>query len=308
MRKNRDDIPSKPLDRKIVLYLLAAFIISGYFVIKIGLEFSSSLFVQQPDRVNFVIYGEYPVFYSFGIKDVGNYAIPFYPDLKTQIPGGYGNYRIGAIGKLVELDKKPALFSKTFSSITSTFVQFYFYEGGEQVYYGGFKEQGSPKPQIMDILFMKSNASFWDRLYLTSFINKAQPSSLSSINALPYQKIKDDTLLRTDNFLKKYIGLFYNKTYRNDNLNIQILYSNQENYPTAAMISDMLNGSGIVVGDISRRTSSSKKCNIIEEAKTPSKTAYNLSSFFNCEIKRGDTDVYDILFVLGDLEESWEVN
>ncbi len=306
--KRRDEHQSTQLDRKKILYFLAVLIIVGYFVIKIGIDFSRSLFVQQPDRVNFVIYGEKPVFYSFGIKDVGNYAIPFYADLKTQIPGGYGYYRIGALGKLAKLDNKPELLTKTFSNVTSTFVTYYFYDEGEQVYYGGHQDKGSPKPQIPNILFMKSNASFWDRLYLVSYINKAQPSSLASINSLPYERLKDDTVLRNDNFLKKYIGLFYNKSYRSENVNIQILYSKSDSYPTAEMISSMLNGSGIVVGDISRKTESSKKCNIIETTKKPSKTAQDIASFFNCDVKTGDTDVYDILFVLGELEESWEVN
>ena len=74
------------------------------------------------------------------------------------------------------------------------------------------------------------------------------------------------------------------------------------------MISDMLNGSGIVVGDISREDSRSKKCSITEPEKKPSDTAASMANFFHCDLRKGDTDVYDILFVLGDLEKSWEVN
>lgn len=297
-----------PPDRKKIIYLILLAFFLIYIIGKFTIDISRSLFVQQPDRVNIVVYGEYPMFYSFGVKEAGNYAIPFYPDLKTQIPGGYGYYRIGAIGKMVKLEKKPELLQKTFSAITSSFVSYYFYEENEEVYYGGHNEDISAKPQIQQILFSKSNASFWDKLFLISYINRIQPSSLASINFLPYKRLKDDTVLRNDNFLKKYIGLFYNKAYRNENLNIQILYSKREDYPTAEMISSMLNGSGIVVGDLNRDESSSKKCIVIETEEISSNTAKDIAAFFKCDLKKGATDVYDILFVLGELEDSWEVN
>lgn len=305
MKKRRFESPE--LNRKKILYILILVLFFGYFITKFSIEFSRSLFVQQPDRVNLVVYGEYPVVYSFGVREAGNYAIPFYPDLKTQVPGGYGYYRIGALGKLVTLQKDPTLYTKTFSSITSTFVDYYFSEETDEVFYGGYNEEASAKPQIKDILWTKSNASLWDRLYIISHLNNLQPSSLSSINSLPYKRLKDDTVLRNDNFLKKYIGLFYRKAYRSENLNIQIIYTKRESYATAESISSMLNGNGIVVGDILRTQDSSKKCIVIETAKSHTNTAKDMAKFFECDLKKGESDVYDILFILGDIEEEWEV-
>lgn len=306
MRKQRFEPPS--LTRKKILYILAALLFVTYIVTKISIDLSKSLFFNTPDRINFVVYGEYPTFYSIGIKDAGNYSIPFYPDLKTQIPGGYGNYRIGALGKLVQLQKDPTIYLRTFSAITSTFVTYYFTNQEDEVYYGGHNNQASTKPQIKDILFMESNASLYDRLFLLSYINSVQSNSVSSLTHLPYERVKDDTILRTDNFLKKYIGLLYNKTYRDENLNIQILYSKRESYLTAESLFSILNGSGIVVGDIKRVEQSSKKCNVIESKEISSITAKNIASFFGCDLKKGETDVYDILFELGNLEKTWEVN
>jgi hypothetical protein len=45
----------------------------------------------------------------------------------------------------------------------------------------------------------------------------------------------------------------------------------------------------------------------LESDEVESQTAYDLSVFFHCPIKKGNTDVYDIIFILGDVEKEWEV-
>lgn len=312
-RSSRSSENHKPnrklLTRNVTLYLIVSIFLLVYLVAKIGFDISNSLFVKHTDRLNFVIYGQTPTFYSLGINEAGNYAIPFYPDLKTQIPGGYNYYRIGALGKIVQLDKKPELFKKTFSSITSTFVDFYFYEPSEEVFYGGKKDnEFVPKPQWSQIMYMKSNASFWDRLYFLSILNKFQSNSVYDINYLPYERLKEDTIFRNDNFLEKYIGSFYQKTYRKENLNVQLLYSDKDKYNTVELISNMLNGNGIVVGDLSYIDQKNKTCIVNENAtKEFSKTSTSIAAFFGCKLEKRETDVYDILVELGDLQNTWEV-
>src|SRR5689334_15962905 len=96
--------------KPLILLILILFI--GY----LGFRYiGSALTIFKKDRVNIVVYGQNTAFYSIGLSDAGNYIVPFYPDLKIELPGGYGMYRVGAIGKLVELEKKPDILRRSFS-------------------------------------------------------------------------------------------------------------------------------------------------------------------------------------------------
>lgn len=296
-------------DRKQFLYLFSVLFLFGCGVAMLAIDVSRSLFLHAPDRINFVVYGPRPTFYSIGVREVGAYAITFYPDMKSSVPGGYGLYRIGALGKLAMLERDPEIFKKAFSSITSTFTDYYFYEAGGEVYYGGPDSVvGSEKPNVLKILTMKSNAGILDKMYIAILIARIQPGSLSDIKHLPYERLKDDTVLRKDNFLDKYIGLFYNKTYRDENVNVQIIYTDKNSYNTAELFSYLLNGNGILVGDISRSDTALRQCRIIESKKEFTETGKKLASFFECEHVAGETDVYDVIMILGDLEERWGIN
>ena len=86
-------------------YFIGIFLVF-LFGIVIFKQYTSSLFSQKKDRVNIVFYGKNTVYYSLGKYDGVHYFISFYPDVKVKVPGGYGNYRVGGLGKLVELEKK----------------------------------------------------------------------------------------------------------------------------------------------------------------------------------------------------------
>ncbi len=85
----------------------------------------SSLFFRRIERVNIIFYGPTTRYYSFG-NDT-NYLLPFSADTGVLVPGGYGNYRVGALGKLITLEKKSDLYQKIFSGNTLSFVDFYFF-------------------------------------------------------------------------------------------------------------------------------------------------------------------------------------
>jgi hypothetical protein len=294
-------------NQKKMLYLLVFGFIVVYCLSILIRDLSRSLFFQRQDRINIVVYSAKPTYYSFGIAEVGNYALSFYPDLRVQIPGGYGYYRVGALGKLVQLEKEPVILQKAFSAVTSTAVDYYFYEDSDQVYYGSKgSEQQQGQPELRDLFFMKSNASLIDKIYLLALLNQIKPNTVYEIDYLPYDQVKDDTVFDSKTFLSKYIGTFYQKTYRNENLNVQIVYTNS--YKTADVISSILNGNGILVGDISQQSSEEKKCTVIEEDRnTKSKTAELITDYFGCVHKKGETGIYDILFVLGSLEKTWSM-
>jgi hypothetical protein len=118
--------------------------------------------------------------------------------------------------------------------------------------------------------------------------------------------VQDDTIFDPITFFEELVGTFYQKTYRTENLNVQIMYT--ESYATADMISAILNGNGIIVGDLSQEESEYKDCTIIEETTDRrSQTAKSIAEYFGCQLKTGKTGIYDIQFVLGPLEEEWEI-
>lgn len=287
------------------LYVIIVLFIFVYFFYKVATSFSQSLFLTDNNRINIVLYGAESAFYSLDKKDNRHYVMYFAPDLKMNVPGGYGNYRVGSLGKLVHLEKNPYLFGKTFSVATTAFVNYYFYPRGEAVFYG--KEIPAEKKgvKISDIFFLKSNAGFFDRLYLTIFFFSKNTDDFNSIDySEKVNAIQNDVYFQDDSFAKESIGLLYQTLYRDEQKSIQILYN--KNYEVAKNIGNLLEGNGIRVNDLSLDINKSKTCSVIESGNVHSNTAQDIAAFFNCQLKSGTTDVYDIVFILGSKEVEWE--
>jgi hypothetical protein len=264
-----------------------------------------SLFFDDTDRLNVIIYGNNTTYYSLGIEGAGDYVVQFPPDIKVQVPGGYGYYRIGALGKLISWDKKPAILKRTFSLATYSLDDYYFYTDTNDVFFGS-DTPNVALPQAKDIFFSNSNASFLDRLYiLMTFLNR-KLNDFKYIHTPINKNRQGDLIFDDDTYEKKYLGYLYEKTYRNEMKSVQILYT--KDYANGARIGKMLEGNGIRVGDISQLDSPPKKCTVVENSSEISLTARRLMSFFNCVHVKGKTDIYDILFQLGDKESEWEIN
>lgn len=285
---------SKNQNTKLTLFLLLLI----FFIYFLAVNISSSVFLSGKDRINVVFYSDTPVFYSFGFQDI-TYLMPFSADQEIIIPGGYGSYRIGALGKLVSLEGNPGIFKKAFSAATSAFVDLYFYKKGSSIYYGQ-KTGLSLFPQIKELLTASGNGNFIDRLFLLWYLN-IDRKKFSPIDNLGHSFDREE-------FYKEHKGYFYKKTYRNIKDNVQILYTNS--YKTATLIDEIIEGSGIRVVDISQeKNSTNLRCQIITSANKPeSKTATDLAKFFGCDVKSGTTEVSDIILILGNLEKTWEVD
>ena len=268
--------------------------------------YSISLFTYSGDRINLVMYGSQTAFYSLDKQETRNYTMYFYPDLKMQIPGGYGNYRIGSLGKLAKLDNEPDILTKTFSVATTSFVHFYFYPATEDVYYGTDIIKSPTVPSIRNILFMPSNAGFFDRLYLAFWLLDKKDDDFKQI---AYQsetnKIHNDVFFEEDSFIKNSIGLMFQKQYRDEQKNIQLQFT--KNYAVAESVSALLEGNGIRVNDITLDMKRSRDCSVVENVSIHSRTAIDIAHFFGCTLTQGKTDVYDIIFVLGSVEKDWEL-
>jgi hypothetical protein len=275
------------------------FVIFFWLVFFIVLNLKSSIFLNKKERVNLVFYGPKTVVYSLSLNNDLTYLIYYPVNLSLLIPGGYGFYRVGALGKLVFLEKRPDLFKKVFSANNSFFVDLYFYPKKNEIY---FDEKNDKKiwPTISEIFFNQSNANFVDRLLVFYYLWLKKPSFYQTIS-LPNQE-----RFNRDDFFKKTIGTFYKKIYREENLTAQIFYDS--NYSTAKLLAQILEGEGIRVVDLSqKKLDSNKPCAIITALKTEVQTVKDIRRFFSCDFRTGATSVSDIIINLGKLEKDWEV-
>lgn len=283
----------------------AFFIVIFIFSFLIFNSVRSSLFFQNKERVNLVFYGQYPRYYSLGLSDDTNFSINFFPDLTVMIPGGYGFYRIGALGKLVNLEKKTNLFKTTFSLNTASFVDYYFYPQNDNIFFGGSRKIDQNLPGFKDIFFLDSNANILDKLYLYLYFLGKKTDDFKPIELNPETK-SGLTMLNYDTFFKTHQGFFYTHVFRSERKSVQIKYN--LNYQTAFSISELIQGEGIRVVDITEDEKINKKCNVIEDSQRLSETARELAYFFGCDVKLGQVEKSDIILELGDREREWEIN
>lgn len=279
----------------------------GIFAVLILLKlFTGSLFLNSSDRIQFVVYGQETRLYSLSPKGNINYYVGYDPDLKIEVPNGYGTYRIGALSKLIAYEKKPELLNKSFSVATSSFVTYYFYPSSSEIYYSNDVPQTYKAPSLSEIMLYKSNARLLDRVYLYLHILQASPSSFQNLDMdLLTKKIQNQKHLSAEAFGKEYRGFFYNKTYRMERLSVQIKYT--KSYDTAAAIGKILEGNGIRVVDISVSEVIPKNCSLTTNSAAKSKTVEDIRRVFNCTLTKDKADTSDIIFNLGATETEWEL-
>jgi len=212
----------------------------------------TSVFIRNQNRVNMVFYEKTSVFYSFGQDNV-NYAVPFSSQMEFMVPGGYGYYKVGALGKLVSLERKPDLFRRAFSVNTSSFVDIYFYPRSPIVYYDS-SGSSYDLPTMSDIFLSSTNGSFLDRLFVWYYFLNKNKTQFQVITDLPTKKEMQRVIFDKEEFFKLYQGYFYKKSYRKEKNTVQLLYT--KSFKTAELISQLLEGEGIRVVDISLRDTS----------------------------------------------------
>ncbi len=299
------------LRRTVFLYAILGILVLVYVVFVSYKQISHTWLFTQKERINIVWYGKDVVFYSIDNREGVHYVIPFYSDLKVDVPGGYGYYRIGGLGKLVDLEDDPDLVRKAFSYTTSSFVDFYLISPQySELYYGDDVIDTMLVPSIGDVFTHESNATLLDRLYLSYLLTTLNKKNTTLINTFHTRTLKDVDMLLQKDFLRSFQGLWYQKAYRDERKNVQVKYS--ANYKSAYGISNMLEGNGIRVSDISymdsNRAIADKQCVVEEEGETFSLTSHTIAQFYGCELRHADdTDIYDIIFYLYNLEEDWDI-
>lgn len=268
-----------------------------------GKKLSQSAFFLPKNRLNILFYSAKSVYLSLEKGGEIHYAATFDADSRTQVPGGYGIYRIGALEKIVQLEQNPDLFLRTFSRITGSMVDYYFYTDKNIVYYGS--EEKLNIPSIKDIFFLRSNAGFFDRCYITIFLLGKKDYAFNHIS-MDKTKSEDVVLLSDEAFQRRYLGYFYDKSLRQENKTIQIIYTGS--YGAAQTISKIIDGEGMRIVDIDKKKTTdntqSKGCRLFEQSKNPSRTALRIASFFSCTMVQGKTRLSDIILETGSETES----
>lgn len=288
--------------KRIGIYLII-FIVLGYIVLKF---FQNSLFFSKNDRINIVFYSDKPIFMSLGLSDNIHYNSTLQNDWKILVPGGYGYYKVGAIGKLAQLEKDVDLVSRAFSSAYSNTTDYYFVSNKSDIYIDLIK---SNDDVIGDLNFFKNiffngyttNANILDKIYIFFSLAPKRNSDFSSVDlGICLDK---EGVVKEDICMKKYQGYFYQESLRNEAKNIQLYY---QSYSSAAMLSRILEGEGVRVVDYSQASNKPSKCEIVENSPIHSATANFLSNYFKCDLKVGKVNIADIRFVLGaELEKKW---
>lgn len=290
---------------KIGLFLLLFY---GIFF-GVGAVGRSILFSPQ-DRLNLVFYSDKTHFLSLSRSQSVHYTLAFDNEIEVAVPGGYGRYRIGALGRLSDIDKKPVIIQKAFSSATSSYVDYYFLPKKNAIH--DFDDETDPKTNLpkfslMTVFFAKNyytNAGFFDRLYLFFLLLDKRKTDFIGLSARTLSWGKGN-VFSEDSFQKKYKGFFYQAYLRNEEKNVKIVY---RTYKSAKTLSRIIEGQGIRVVDLEHLEDKniSQDCSIKEQGK-PSQTSRFLAHAFGCKIGQGEVSGADIAFSLGTaLEKGWE--
>lgn len=286
-------------------YILVSVLLCTLCIIFVGRKISQSLFFNPKDRIQILTYGQNTHLYSIGNSDGIHYIIPFDPDTKIKVPGGYGLYRIGGLSKLVDLQKDPNILKRTFSIGVSSFVPYVFYPNDTTIYYSQRSgEVNQDLPTFQTIFMGRSNVAFFDKVYLWLRFFGKKYNDFTEID-IKTKVINEDKVFLDNIFSKTFIGYFYQRKFRDEQKSIQILYQNK--YQTALYLSNLIEGNGIRVNDLSQRKIG-ERCFIVESSQNQfSETALSLSQFFGCSLKKGKTEISDIIIYLGSIEQQWEV-
>lgn len=296
--------------KKIYLeYLIKIFLVFVIFYLffRIIKEFRNSLFFNYRDRVNLIFYQQLTTFVSIGRKDNIHYLVYFNPETKIFVPGGYGYYKIGALGKLSLLEKKPQIIQKAFSNNLSVFIDYFFLPKERKIYTAQNdleKKIFTPKISYRHLFGFgfQSNTNFFDRIWLLGFFLMKRGVDFK---VLKTNIFIDNNLFQDEEFFYQYQGYFYRQTLRLEKKTVQVFYNN---FKTAKKIGRIIEGEGIRIVDFTKNPGLKKRpCLIVENKEKPSTTTFFLLKKLNCQWQKGQVNLAEIKLVLSDeLDGEWE--
>lgn len=303
MTKQTSDIKKK------ALYVFT-WIIGCYLIFVSFRAFRQSIILDSLDRVNIIYYGKEVELFSFGVKDDVHYIVSFSHTDKVSVPGGYGRYNVGALGKLAQIEKDHPLIGRTFSSMTSAHVDYYVLPKKPDVYDAQSTEDPPFLPRdLISQLFSSSyttNANFFDKVYLSYLILNQRQKDFAPLRSISEVGAGKEEYFSERRFLKKYKGFFYHQSLRQEGKEVKILY---DSYTAAVTLSRVIEGQGIRVVDLSQDDIAKKTvgCRIEYTVDKNSKTIHYLQRTFGCDVQKGTSDGSEIVLIIGSgLSERWK--
>lgn len=285
MRAMRYRLPTLLFGLVLLVFMFAYFLYRAY---------THSFYSTPFTRINISVWGNHSYVISLGKTTKQQYIFLFPNSYEVQVPGGLQGYKIGALGKLSALENDPQLFAKAMGQGSGVFVHKYLHDTNNEIYDDdtwvdkiSFSEI---KHDIEASIFRTGNMSLLDRLYLYFAIYNAKPSQTTLV------RVKQDIPAL----------LLYDKVFWNEKKLVQIVYAESER--TAYFISKLLENTGIRVADISKNSKTASECVVIESSERFSQTSQFLSSYFGCVLRRGNTGLYEIQWILNRrVEDTWKL-
>lgn len=292
-----------------LLYAIAGAFLFYLAIVGLRALHQSALFTRH-DRINVAFFGEEATILSFGLTDNVNYIISLSHEQKIVIPGGYNQYPLGSLGKLVELEKDPRILQRAFSSMTSAYVDYYVSPKKPDVY----KKPDTDAPAYQKLELIRkifssgnmTNMNIFDKGYIAYLIAKRRQQDFVVLRStVKLDKDDGSRIFSEKSFLKKYKGFFYHHDLREEGLEIQLRYIN---YKSATNLSRVIEGQGIRVADLSVTDRDQvSDCVIRTNLKPTVHTVRFFIDAFSCSLERGETEGVDVIVYLGkELEKLWE--
>ena len=286
--------------------ILSILLAGGVFFLARGV-LTSKILSWNGDRLQVVFYQEYSEMVSIDRRDLLHSRMQFNPDTRVLVPGGFGYYRVGSLGKLIRYQKDKTLFSKAFSSSTGSMISIVFYPRKETIYYSNDKEDLkkplTKREMITSVFFNETDGSFIDRIILGYMLFGLPMENIERLE--PSGIIREGKeYVSMDAVLHKSMGYWFQRAFRKEDKTVQIAY--EHSYSTAQLVSIVIEGSGIRVVDLAEQKKR-PTCEVWETGEK-SKTAEQLVSYFSCVYVHKRPPISDILFVLGPVEEKWLIH
>lgn len=276
-----------------IYLLIGGLLIFFIFLIWFIRQFTSSFFTSKYQRVNIGIWGKRTIILSYNLSSPDHSLIVFSNSYEIEIPGGLKGYTVGAIGKLVDLERKPLIFKKALSSAGQLLIHKTQHENTSEVYFDDFGDPSSDdalKSMIISSLLGPGDLNVLERIYIFFHLSEVVGPRTSR------------AIVTSQKFEPK----LYEKVFRNERKLVQLQY--QKSSKTAYEFASMLENIGIRVSDVlsidrgENRVIS--RCEVIEQEANVSETAKFLSAYFDCRIVRGETGIYNIKLILDQVTES----
>lgn len=260
-----------------------------------------------PDRMNVVIYDEVPVLVFLGLSDKVNYVITFSHDDKVYVPGGYGRYRVGALGKLAHLQKDEDLVSRAFSSMISARVDHSIAPRSDAIY----DDSKSAEPDFTALTIARHifsgeysfDGGLWDKVKLIYQLASHRSSDFIQLKGTFKEDPDGDIIFSEKRFQKKYRGFFYQQALRDEAKSVQIEYGT---YTAGSVLSRIIEGQGIRVVDLSL-ADITDTCTVTHQGTQAPITAVYLGSKFGCHVQAGKVEGADIVVRLSNaMDAKWK--